>query len=58
MHTYTSDVKLLIQFVKDQGSVDTTDSRTSLFDACKRIEYAIKKELNDYSFSEDTVTGD
>lgn len=46
-YTYESDVKVLIQFAKDQGW-DEID----LMQSCERLEYAISEELTDYSIPE------
>lgn len=47
-HTYTSDVQVLIQFVKDQGW-DLSD----VVEASGRLEAAIGKDLTDYSIPEE-----
>ena len=44
LHTYTTDVKLLIQFAKDQGW-DILD----IVGAYTRLEMAIAKDLYNYS---------
>ena len=44
IHTYTSDVQVLIQFAKDQG-FDMSD----VVEAYTRLDDAIDKGLSDYS---------